>query len=69
MIDEPPIVKFPTNLDDNGVPTCPTCGCTDTRVVNTYPAVLGLRRRRRVCNHCELPFHTNQPVLPEVTEQ
>ena len=56
----------PSNMDEDGVPTCPECGCTDTRVENSYPFKEGLKRRRRVCNHCQLPFHTIQPA--EMTE-
>lgn len=62
------VVEFPSNLDANGYPVCPHCGCDRSKVVNTYKIGLGKRRRRRECDNCQLPFFTVQPK-EEVEEE
>ena len=54
------IVEFPSNLDAEGKPSCPHCGCNKSEVSHTYKLAEGRRRRRRVCDHCKLPFYTVQ---------
>lgn len=41
-------------------PCCPECGCNRSDVTHTYTLADGRKRRRRVCDHCGLPFHTTQ---------
>ncbi len=67
MPDDRPVVKMPNYLDANGVPTCPQCGCQDTRVETTYPWHDGRKRRRRYCknNNCGWAFPCSVEVFDE----
>lgn len=56
------IVKFPTYEDDNGVLTCPKCGCQDFFVSNTDRWKNGFKKRRRVCENCSFPIITMEIV-------
>lgn len=53
-------VSMATNLDADGLPVCPHCGCNRSEVTNTYPWSNGKRRRRRECEHCRMSFYTLQ---------
>ena len=60
------VVKMPTNVDENGYPVCPECGCNRSEVTHTYPWKKGKRRRRRECDNCKLTFFTYQtPEQPD----
>jgi ribosomal protein L37E len=56
------IFKTPTYLDDNGVLTCPRCGCQDFEVTHSYRWEGGHKPRRRVCTHCGYPITTIEVV-------
>lgn len=36
---------------------CPQCGCKDFRVSQTW-MIHGVRKRLRVCRHCQRPINT-----------
>lgn len=61
------IVKLPDYLQD-GIPTCPKCGCQHFEVSHTYPWGNGMKRRRRVCQHCSWPIMTYEMVSEELPE-
>lgn len=54
------VVQLPKNLDKDGWPECPECGCNASEVTHTYTLPDGRKRRRRECDHCGLPFFTIQ---------
>lgn len=65
-----------TTVDPNplrGGILCPNCGCAHHSVINTVQSesnFWGVKkqyiRRRRVCRHCQLPFHTREVVEPDL---
>ncbi len=50
----------PPNVDKDGYPVCPDCGFQGSEVTHTYPWRNGKRSRRRVCDHCGIPYTTTQ---------
>lgn len=59
-------IQLPNNLDSEGYPVCPACGCNRSDVTHSWPMPDGKRKRRRVCDNCRVPFTTYQ--TPEQVE-
>ena len=59
-------VRMPIYLDENGVPTCPKCGCQDTKVTHSYGWQADGKRRRRVCTNCRWVFPPSVEVFDEM---
>ena len=67
MMTERLPAKLPNYLDENGTPTCPKCGCQDTKVTHSYGWGEKGYRRRRVCanERCGWPFPASVEVFDE----
>lgn len=61
-------IQIPANLDAEGFPVCPACGCNKSEVTHSWKMCGGNRKRRRVCDHCQMPFTTYQTPEQVVTE-
>ena len=50
---------------------CPTCGSFKSVVVDSrdHPYREAILRRRRVCQHCQSSFYTNEYVTKELPER
>lgn len=44
--------------------SCPRCGCSAWRVVNSY-LINGRRRRQRACLNCHMPIQTYEIPCPK----
>lgn len=66
-MDDRPVVKMPCYLGDDGEPTCPKCGCKDTKVTHSYGWSSRGYERRRVCNNdqCRWVFPRSVEVFIE----
>jgi len=51
MIQDREPAKMPVYLDEDGIPTCPKCGCKDTKVTHSLGWSQRGYQRRRVCNN------------------
>lgn len=67
MIQDREPAKLPYYLDEDGIPTCPKCGCQDTKVTHSMKWDTGVKVRRRVCNneHCGWVFPRTIEVFDE----
>lgn len=59
------VFNLPKCIDENGVLTCPLCGCKDFRVSNTYGWEAGGNKRRRECRNCKWSIRTVEVPLQE----
>jgi len=63
MTEERRIVILPDYLDEDGILTCPKCGCQDFEVTHSYKWEHGSKPRRRKCEHCAWTCTTEEKVV------
>jgi transcriptional regulator NrdR family protein len=61
-MEERRIIKLPDYLDEDGILTCPKCGCQDFEVTHSYKWLDGKKPRRRACTYCGWKITTSEKV-------
>jgi hypothetical protein len=52
------LVRLPKFVDEDGIPTCPECGCQHFRVRDSEPWGPDGKVRYRTCDHCGFVIRT-----------